>query len=71
MKQLIIEKIDTDLLRELLVNHDWNYSRSDDHNKWVNGLQSEEAIRDEMDRLGNTEEVKDMYANRGKEGNNE
>ena len=71
MKQIIIEKIDTDLLRELLVNHDWNYSRSDDHNKWVNGLQSEEAIRDEMDRLGNTEEVKDMYANRGKEGNNE
>ena len=58
-------------MRELLVNHDWNYSRSDDHNKWVNGLQSEEAIRDEMDRLGNTEEVKDMYANRGKEGNNE
>jgi hypothetical protein len=66
MKQLIMEKIDTDFLRELLVNHDWNYSRSDDHTKWINGLQTEEAIKDEMDRLGNTDKVKEMYAKKGK-----
>jgi hypothetical protein len=52
-----------ELLKNLLSNHDFFYSRSDDHNKWVNGLQSEEAIRDEMDRLGNTQEVQDLYYN--------
>ena len=50
-------------LNNLLSNHDWFYSRSDDHSKWVNGLQSEQAIKDEMDRLGNIPEAQDLYYN--------
>jgi hypothetical protein len=52
-----------DTLNNLLKNHDWHYSRSDDHSKWLNGLASEEAIQDEMNRLGNTQEVQDLYYN--------
>ena len=48
-------------LNNLLKKHDWFYSRSEDHSKWLNGLASEEAIQDEMNRLGNTQEVKDLY----------
>jgi hypothetical protein len=48
-------------LNNLLKKHDWFYSRSEDHSKWINGLASEEAIQDEMNRLGNTQEVKDLY----------
>ena len=48
-------------LNNLLKNHDWTYSRSEDHSRWLNGLASEEAIQDEMNRLGNTQEVKDLY----------
>ena len=48
-------------LNNLLKKHDWFYSRSEDHSKWINGLASEEAIHDEMNRLGNTQEVKDLY----------
>jgi len=50
-----------ELLKNLLSNHDWFYSRSEDHSKWVNGLASEDAIKNEMDRLGNTQEVKNLY----------
>jgi len=45
MKQLIMEKIDTDFLRELLVNHDWNYSRSDDHTKWVKAYKLKRLLK--------------------------
>ena len=48
-------------LNNLLKKHDWFYSRSEDHSRWLNGLASEEAIQDEMNRLGNTQEVKDLY----------
>ena len=49
-------------LNNLLKKHDWFYSRSEDHSKWINGLASEEAIQDEMNRLGNTQEVKQQNA---------
>ena len=52
-----------DTLNNILKNHDWHYSRSEDHSKWLNGLASEEAIQDEMRRLGNTKEVQDLYEN--------
>ena len=50
-------------LNNLLKKHDWFYSRSEDHSKWINGLASEEAIQDEMKRLGNTTEVQELYEN--------
>ena len=53
-------------LENLLDNHDWFYSRSEDHRKWINGIQSEEAIKDEMDRLGNTKEVIELYESKNK-----
>ena len=50
-------------LNNLFKNHDSFYSRSNDHLQWLNGLASEEAIRDEMKRLGNTQEVQDLFEN--------
>ena len=50
-------------LNNLLKKHDWFYSRSCDHSKWLNGVQSEQAIFDEMNRLGNTQEVQIIYEN--------
>ena len=38
--------MDTNTLINLLKNHDWYYHYSDDHSKWLNGVQSEQAITD-------------------------
>lgn len=53
--------MDTNTLINLLKNHDWTWHYSDDHSKWLNGLQSEQAIIDAMHYLGNTEYVKRLY----------
>jgi len=55
--------MDTNTLINLLKNHDWTYHRSDDHSKWLNGVQSEQAITDAMHHLGNTDAVKKLYYN--------
>lgn len=53
--------MDTNTLINLLKSHDWYYHYSDDHSKWLNGVQSEQAITDIMQELGNTEYVKHLY----------
>ena len=53
--------MDTTTLINLLKCHDWYYHYSDDHSKWLNGLQSEQAINDAMQELGNTDDVKKLY----------
>ena len=53
--------MDTNTLINLLKNHDWTYHYSDDHSKWLNGVQSEQAITDAMHHLGNTDDVKKLY----------
>ena len=53
--------MDTNTLINLLKNHDWTYYYSDDHSKWLNGVQSEQAITDAMHYLGNTDDVKKLY----------
>ena len=53
--------MDTITLINLLRCHDWYYHYSDDHSKWLNGIQSQRAIYDAMDELGNTDAVKELY----------
>ena len=53
--------MDTTTLINLLKSHDWYYHYSDDHSKWLNGVQSEQAINDAMRELGNTDDVKKLY----------
>jgi hypothetical protein len=53
--------MDTTTLINLLKSHDWYYHYSDDHSKWINGVQSQRAIYDAMDELGNTDDVKQLY----------
>jgi len=53
--------MDTTTLINLLKSHDWYYHYSDDHSKWLNGVQSEQAINDAMQELGNTEYIKHLY----------
>ena len=53
--------MDTTTLINLLKSHDWYYHYSDDHSKWLNGVQSEQAINDAMRELGNTDDIKKLY----------
>ena len=53
--------MDINTLKNLLKNHDWTYYYSDDHSKWLNGVQSEQAITDAMHHLGNTDDIKKLY----------
>jgi hypothetical protein len=48
-------------LISLLESHDWYYSYADDHTYWLRGMQESGAIHDEMNRLGNTGEVLEIY----------
>ena len=48
-------------LEYMLKTHDWSYQYSDDMGRWRDGASQWTAIRDLMEELGDTQEIKDMY----------
>jgi len=54
-------------LEELLKNHDWYYSMSDDHRYYEKGRKESEVIREKIEKLNNnncsvfTKELYDKY----------
>ena len=52
-----------DKLIELLEYHDWFHDYSDDHQKYLQGHDSQIQIEKELDNLGRTKEAMEIYEN--------